>query len=333
MPSGRHNVLRQPSVTPADAGAHRQTHVLCALLLAVPLVAAKKPPPPPPLTIPAAAPVITVSLDGQPLSLRVDPAATSQVSLNASAARRLGLGNPGRLVGSEPARTGTLFTDVGKVRLREATTNAILEIDGRPVEVTLASGDGDHVDGADGLINPALLPHDEVRIVGRAATPADSVTVLPAEFDSTRGLISKTLVGKRRIDVVITPLARETIATASAAAFIVESQGGHFSGPVGDKIVSHGVARPVRDIALDRPFDVAGLRLATVAARLFDWSGKTSLPAEARPDDEVVATARFDGQRQWAKLAIGNDHLVRCASIVWQRLPATITLTCPKDPR
>lgn len=334
MPSARPSALPTQPVTPAHAGAHRPTvatRAALALALALPLLAAKKPPPPPPLpplTLSADAPVITALLDGQPLNLRVDPAATDQISLNASAARRLGLGNPGRLVEGKPADTGTLFIDVGKVRVREATTNGVLAIAGRPLLLTLASGDRDHIVGADGLINPALLPHDEVRLVRRAATPADSTHVLPASFDRNRGLLSETPVGKHRIDLVFTPMARETIATAAAAAFLVESQGGRYAGGPRETIVSHGVARPVRDIAFDRPFEIAGLRLATVAARLFDWSGKTSLPAEARPDDEIVATARFDGQRQWAKLAIGADHLDACASLVWQRLPATITLTC-----
>jgi hypothetical protein len=301
-------------------------------LAAAPALAAKKPPPPPPLpplVLPADAPVVTVLLDGQPLTLRVDPAATDQISLNASAARRLGLFAPGRLVDGKPADTGTLFVDVGKVRLREATTNGVLDIADRPVRLTLASGDSDHVIGADGLINPAQLPHDEVRFVRRAATSADRTSVLAARFDRNRGLLSEVPVGRRRIDVVLTPVARETIATASAAAFLVESQGGRYAGGPRDTLVSHGVARPVRDITLDRPLDVAGLRLRTIAARLFDWSGKTSLPAEARPDDEIVVAGRFDGQRQWAKLAVGADHLDACASLVWQRLADTLTLTCP----
>jgi hypothetical protein len=328
-------VTPAPPVTQAFAGAHRPrpaTNARLLLLLTLPLLAAKKPPPPPPLpplTLPADAPVITASLDGQPLTLRIDPAATTQISLNGSAARRLGLTNAGRLVDGEPAQTGTLFIDVGKVRLREVTTNGVLVIADRPLAMTLASGDRDHVTGADGLINPALLPHDEVRLVRRAATPADRSHVLPARFDRNRGLISETPVGKHRIDIIFTPVAGETIATAAAAAFLVESQGGRYAGPPRDALVAHGVARPVRDIALDRPFAVAGLRVARIAARLFDWSGKTSLPAEARPDDEIVATARFDGQRQWAKLAIGADHLDACASLVWQRPASTITLTCP----
>lgn len=309
--------------------------LLLLLALAAPAEAAKKPPPLPPLPpleLSADAPVITALLDGQPLTLRVDPAATDQISLNASAARRLGLGNPGRLVDGQPADTGTLFIDVGKVRVREATTDGVLAIAGRPVRVTLASGDRDHVSGADGLINPVLLPHDEVRFVRRAATPADRANVVRAEFDRNRGLLVETPVGKHRIDVVFTPYAAQTIATASAAAFLFETQGGRFTGAPRDTIISHGVTRPVRDIGFDRPFDVAGLRLTTIAARLFDWSGKTSLPAEARPDDEIVVAGRFDGQRQWAKLAIGADHLDACASMVWQRLASTLTLTCPKDP-
>lgn len=308
-------------------------HALALMALAAaPVAAAKGPPPPPPLpplVLPAGAPVVTALIGGQPLTLRVDPAATSQVSLNASAARRLDLGNPARLVNGEPADTGTMFVDVGKVRIREVTTTAIVEIAGRPLLLTLASGDSDYINGADGLINPVLLPHDEVRLVRRTETPADRSSVVSARFDRNRGLLVSTPVGKRRIDVVFTPVAAETIATASAAAFLFESQGGRFTGAPRDTIVSYGVARPVRDLGFDRPFDIAGLRLAGIAARLFDWSGKTSLPSDAPPEDEIVVAARFDGQPQWAKLVIGADHLDACATIFWQRLASTITLTCP----
>jgi hypothetical protein len=43
----------------------------------------------------------------------------------------------------------------------------------------------------------------------------------------------------------------------------------------------------------------------------------------------MVVRAKFDAQRQWPKLAIGNDHLAACAEITWHRLPLAIELTCP----
>jgi hypothetical protein len=301
--------------------------------LVLPVIAAKKPPPLPalpPLELPADAPVITAMIDGMPLVLRVDPATTNDVSINASAARRLDLGNRGRLVAGEPADFGRAAVDVGKVRVDEVTTDAILDIAGRPVRLRLAFGESDHVDGADGSINPVMLPHDEVRLVRRAATAADQVTVLPVEFSRSRGMLTETPVGRHRIDVIITPMARETIATSAAAAFLAEVHGGQLSGPVRDALITHGVIRPVRDVRFTQAVDLAGFRFTSIPARVFDWSGKTRLPSEPQPDDEIVATARFDGQRQWAKLAIGADKLTACASLVWRRLPSTLTLTCPR---
>ena len=77
---------------------------------------------------------------------------------------------------------------------------------------------------------------------------------------------------------------------------------------------------------------MAGVRLARVAARVFDWSGKTSIPdADLLPGEAVVA-GRAGIQREWAKLGIGNDHLAACAEIVWRREPLAIDLLCPALP-
>ncbi|GGE11413.1 hypothetical protein GCM10011529_17140 [Polymorphobacter glacialis] len=309
------------------------------MLTAIPLLAlltAAKPPPPlpalPPLTLPLSSPIITATLAGLPLTLRIDPATTQQVALNASAARRLDLANPARLVAGRPPERGRMRVLIGKISVSEDTTTAILDIAGRPVLVTLAYGNRDYIPDADGSINPMLLPHDEVRLTRRPITVTDAVTILPLDFTPDRGLVTATQIGKRQIDVIIAPMAAETIATAAAAAFLAETGGGHLSGPIRHAPIAHGVSRPVRNVTFDTPVDIAGFRLNSVPARIFDWSGRTRIPTETLPDDELVATARFDAQRQWAKLAIGNDRLSTCAQVTWRRAPLTLELTCPALP-
>ncbi|MBC7519789.1 MAG: hypothetical protein H7268_01650 [Sandarakinorhabdus sp.] len=305
--------------------------LLLVLLLAAPALAAKPAPLPPlpPLVVDAAAPIVTITIDGVPLRLRVDPGGTRHVQINASAARRLGLGNSARLVAGKPADSGHSDTQIGMVSARESTGNAIGHYADRDLPLVLAWSDRDHVDGADGLIGPGFLPHDEIRLVRRAASAADRTTRLAMHWDDERGLLGTVPVGDHVIDVQISPAAAQTIATAAAAAWLVAAQGGHVDGPVRDAVIAQGVARPVRDIVLDRPVTIAGITLARVATRLFDWSGKTSLPADAAAGDEMVVRAKFDAQREWPKLAIGNDHLGACAEITWHRLPLAIELTCP----
>jgi hypothetical protein len=305
--------------------------VLC--LIAVPALAAKKPPPLPPLpplALDAAAPIVTAIVGGEPLRLRVDPGVAGYVEINASAAQRLGLGNPGRLRSDgEPVDLDSTATQVGKVRVREVTSDETLTYADRIVPRRLAWGTDDRVAGADGMINPRDLPHDEIRLVRRAVQAGDVRTVLPMRWDSGRGLLGSAGVGDAEIDVVITPAAPLTLATAAAASLMAAGHGGRLTGPARDVVVAHGARRPVRDVVFARPVDIAGVRLTRVAARVFDWSGKTDIPDADLGPGEAVVGGRAGAQRQWAKLALGADHLDACAEIVWRREPAMIELTCP----
>jgi len=276
-----------------------------------------------------AAPVVMVSIDGRRLRLRGDPAGTRHVQLNASAAQRLDLANPARLVAGQPVDRGRSRTEVGKVTVNEVTSAEILHYQDRDLPLTLAWSDRDHVAGADGIIAPQFLPHDVVRWVRRPVVAGDVVTVLPLQWESGRGLLGSLAAGPRDVDVQLAPAAAETIATAVAASHLAAAFGGHVAGPVREAVTSMGVSRPVRDVAFDQPVMVAGVRLTRVAARLFDWSGKTSLPADPNAGDEIVVRGRFDAQRQWAKLALGHDLLGRCAELAWTRAPMATALTCP----
>jgi hypothetical protein len=291
------------------------------------------PPPPlpplPPLVLDAAAPIITVEIAGQPLRLRVDPGSSRFVELNASAARRLDLANPARLVGVLPAQLGRTRTAVGKVTVEQQTSEEIIAYAGRLLPLSVAWGSRDTIADADGSILPTMLPQDEVQFVRRPRTAGDASAALPLRWVGSRGLLASIPAGQRSVDVTFSLIAGETVATAAAAAFLAASNGGKLVGPERDALIMHGVSRPVRTLAFERPVAVGPLRLPQVAARLFDWSGKNKIPAEPNPDGEIVVPGRVAAQPSWAKLAIGTDHLGTCADIAWHRLPFEIVLTCP----
>ncbi|KAB7647401.1 hypothetical protein [Polymorphobacter fuscus] len=284
----------------------------------------------PPLVLDMAAPLVTMTIDGQPLTLRIDPATAEHIELNGSAAQRLDLANPARRVAGRPVSRGRSRTDVGKVAVREVTAEEILVYEGRELLRTLAWSDRDPVAGADGLINPLLLPHDDVRLVHRTAAPGDVTTPMPLRWDQNRGLLAALPTSHGDIDVVFAPAAPETLATAAAASLLAQDFGGQLRGPARQRLVSHGVSRPVRDVVFARPVDVAGVRFGKVAARVFDWSGKTSIPDADLLAGEVVVAGRTDAQRQWAKLAIGSDHLGACAELRWTRTPLMMDVVCPR---
>lgn len=327
-------------ICPAATGGLTETRGLAVILgavaavlfVAAPAMAAKQPvllPPLPPLILAAEAPIVTVTLAGVPLRLRVDPGATRYVEVNAEAAARLGLADPARRVAGKPAVLGHSSTEVGKVNVMAVTSEAVLQYEGRDVPLVLAWSQHSPVAGADGLIGPFMLPHDVVQLVRRPVVAGDRMTHVPMRWDANRGLLGSLPSGGGVVDVLITPATAETIATAAAASLLATQHGGRLTGPAREAMVSLGVSRPVRDVVFAAPVDVAGVRLQRVAARVFDWSGNTNIPdADIGPDEALVA-GRADNQRAWAKLAIGNDVLKACAQIVWTRLPLAVDLVCP----
>jgi hypothetical protein len=88
----------------------------------------------------------------------------------------------------------------------------------------------------------------------------------------------------------------------------------------------------VRSLVLDRPLAIAGVTVTTVDVRLFDWAGKAELPPDAEGDEAALVTGKRGRQRGWPILKLGRDALGSCASISWQRAPATFWLVCPTQP-
>lgn len=306
-----------------------------ALALAAPAFAKKPPPPPPPLpplVLDARAPIITVEIAGQPVRLRVDLGSSRFVELNETAARRLDLANPARLVGAQPVRLGTTRTEVGKITVEQQTSDELITYEGRLLPLGVAWSDGDTTTDADGTILPSMLPQDEVRFVRRPPAPGDVKATLPMRWIGARGLLAPLAAGAQNVDVTFSLAAPESIATATAAAWLAASNAGRLVGPERPALVMHGVYRPIRMLAFDRPVAVGPLRINEVAARIFDWSGKTMIPSEAAPEGDIVVRGKVSAQPSWAKLAIGRDHLDDCAEITWRRIPLEISLTCPAKP-
>ena len=338
MPFGRPDQRRLAGLNAGKARAAGRgiAALLCACalswLLEAAAIAAKTPvplPPLPPLVLDAAAPVITVTINGAPLRLRVDPGTTRYVEVNAEAAARLGLADPERRVAGKLVEHGQSHTEVGKIDIEALTSTEILQYGDRDVPLTLAWSERNPVTGADGLIAPSMLPHDMVRLVRRPVAAADRLVHLPMRWDANRGLLGSLAVGGAMVDILVTPATAETIATAAAASLLAAAYGGRLTGPARDALVSLGVSRPVRDVVFASLVDVAGVQLGRVAVRVFDWGGEANIPdADIGPDEALVA-GRADSQRPWAKLAIGNDLLKACAEIIWTRLPLAIDLVCP----
>ncbi|HEY0270878.1 MAG TPA: hypothetical protein VGC10_07810 [Sphingomonas sp.] len=282
---------------------------MIALLIATP-AGGRAPPPPPDLgavTLDRADPAVDAMVAGMPVRLAVT--LDSGLYLAAVTAARL----PLDWRKGEPEQ-------VGRVRIDHRQAAGAVTIAGATVPMRIQTQDEPCCDGHDGAISVADLPWSTVRI-GEDGGLAERR--FPLELDNQSGLSVAWRVNGHVIHVVLAPSAPETVATASAAAILAQAYGGHLEDAVRAVPVAYGVARTVRDMRLDRPFDLLGFRLARVAVRIGDFAGDSSLPAPAMPDargDEIeVRHKPLPPQFRWAAITIGRDLLGRCPAITFRR--------------
>ncbi|WP_017668622.1 hypothetical protein [Sandarakinorhabdus sp. AAP62] len=303
--------------------------LLAALLLAAtPALAARKPrvpppPPLPPLVLPAAAPVIDAQIAGQPVRLTVDWGGDPMVLVSPEAAARLQLASNSRAGGQEVSR-GRFRVSVGQTHVAVPFSRELLAIAGRSLTVpvlTPVAPPAGQAPGSDGVIGLPLLPHDEVQLVYRAATARDRLTGVNAgTSDRSSSLTFEwPLPGQPPIEVELHQLRPASVASVSAASRLAAAGDGKLTGAVRRVAIGFGVARPVRTLVLARPLPVAGIMLAKVDVRLFDWAGRADLPPDADDSEGAMVTASRGRQSGWPILKLGRDVLDGCASITWRR--------------
>jgi len=268
--------------------------------------------------------LIEAQVRGQPLRLKVDPSAPWHVLLNGSAAKRLGLvGTRGATLAVGPVRLK------GKTRSEKFTFGTIIAR--RPV----LWFKGEAVSGADGVVNPANVPHN--RVTMRLGEPriAEQVIELPMRFDEERGLYHELSFGGQIILTRFTLHDELTTATGAAASVIAKRRNGLWEGGNFTHPVRYGIARPVRKMVLGQALSVNGFPLSQLTVRVSDDRGSYYLPEEHVPtvefdDDDVVVTGKkqrnFGAPHFW--LMIGRDDLNRCSSVSYDNEAKRLILRC-----
>jgi hypothetical protein len=270
--------------------------------------------------------VVETLVRGQSVRLKVDPGAPWYVLLNGSAAKRLGL------VGTRSATFAVGPMRVkGKTRSEKVTFGTVIAT--RPV----IWFKGESVSGADGVVNPANVPHDRVTMRFAAPSSAEKIIELPMRFDKERGLYHELSFGGQIILTRFTVQDELTTATGAAASVIAKRRNGLWEGGNFTYPVRYGIARPVRKMVLGQPLSVNGFPLSQLTVRVSDDRGSYYLPEEHVPtaevevdDDDVVVTGKkqriFGAPHFW--LMIGRDNLNRCSSISYENDAKRLILRC-----
>ena len=301
--------------------------LLALLLAATPAQAAKRAkvpplPPLPPLELPATAPLIDADIAGQRVRLTVDLGGDDIVQINPDSPLRAALAAATRPDG-QPVDHGRYRVAVGQTTKAIPFTREAMMIAGRPLRARVlqpaASPPGQSA-GSDGVIGLPLLPHDRVMLRLRPATGNDRSQTVPARIGRSDAWGFDWELGKGgELDVEIHPLRATSVISAAAASALAEAGDGRLMGPVQRVVISFGAVRPVRRLDLARPVAIANLAIRGGVVRLYDWAGRTALPADAQAETELAVVGKRGRQGAWRNIKLGRDVLAACASIGWRR--------------
>ena len=246
----------------------------------------------------ARAPIITVEIAGQPVRLRVDPGSSRFVELNDSAAKRLDLANPARLVGDRArAISVRTRTEVGKVTVEQQTSDELIGYAGRCAAARRRLGHRRHHRRMP--MAPSCRPCcRRTKCAWCAVRPSagDVTANLPLRWIGARGLLAGIPAGGAagRCHLLADRAGKHRHRQRGGLAGRFQRRPA--GGPERQALIMTGVTRPVRMLVFDRPVAVGPLTHAEVAARIFDWSGRNADPRESRPDDELVVPGKVTAQ-------------------------------------
>ncbi|TXC72372.1 hypothetical protein FSB78_16530 [Sphingomonas ginsenosidivorax] len=282
--------------------------------------------------------MIAATIDGTPVSLRVDPAAPGLVLVTAATAERLALKSGalglGYAVGGQGAMQATTVRPMtfGAVAVKRRIGFPSRKHDSKDQRWIGRA----YANVGDGSIGPGSLPEPVVRIALRAPHAGERTVALPLVdggglFGRLSGEFAQVTIGGQPVRVRFDPYHPRTTVTANAATLIATAQGGTMAGTSVPVEIAFGIARPVRTMTLARPLAVGPLAISTLGVRTADVGSAASIPeADAPPPDpdEIVVTARGKRDPKRDRLTLGADVLDRCSGIVFDQGQKEVRLTC-----
>jgi hypothetical protein len=277
--------------------------------------------------------MIAATIDGKPVTLRVDPAAPGLVFVTTAVAERLALKGGalglGYSVGGQGAMQATtvrpMTFGINAVKRRIGFPSHKHETKGKAADPRWVGRP--YADVGDGSIGPAFLnaPRAGERTVALPMVDGGGL------LGKLSGTFAQITIGGQPIRVRFDPYHPRTTVTANAATLIAQAQRGTLAGLTAPVEIAFGIARPVRTMMLATPLLVGPLALWSLGVRTTDVGSAAAIPdADAPPPDpdEIVVTAKGKRDANRDRLTLGADLLDRCSSIVFDKPAKQIRLTC-----
>jgi hypothetical protein len=262
--------------------------------------------------------VISATIGGQKVRLRVDPGAPVVPILNPGLAQRLQV---------KPLGWVKIVGQIGPVRVNGRTAVLKFRLPGatKDKKARIVWFDRDFADGADGAVNPLFLEQNKVRfdLPGRGGR----INKLP--YGKASFLVRGTKLGFGGETVAVRyDLGRaESTATADTARLVAAERDGKLTARAGTAVIEFGVPRPYREMRLGRPLEIGPFDFATLRVRTPDQGSIGIAEENADPNEIVVEGKRKSKARR--ELSIARDELNRCAAIEVDRKAQTISFDCP----
>lgn len=265
--------------------------------------------------------IIAARLDGDPVRLRIDPAAPGMPLMATAVAEARGL-KMGRKLG-----IGFGFA-VGPTRVMSKTQVTRIDYGSGEAKQRVGWTPRAFAAVADGTVGPGGLPDPIVRFVLRPAIAGERTITLPMEsigfplslfgggWAPSIGILQ---VGGAPMRIRFDPYHARTLATAGAAVRLAKAYGGALSGEPVPTEIFFGVERPVRDMTLQRPLSIGALAISRLGVRTGDFGSTGAIreaavategEGEGEDPDEIVVTAK--GKKRDLRhdtLSLGADAL------------------------
>jgi hypothetical protein len=260
--------------------------------------------------------IIEAWINNQIVRLRVDPESPGYLVLNPDAAWRL------RLYPTLVPATAI----VGPIRVPGASRVARLFLGGVTTTRRVVWTERKVVEDADGIISPADLPYERVTLQFRAPEASETQTELSMRFHPALGLYRPVSLQGSVVHFRISTSRADTLATAAAGAMLAEGYGGAWLSQPRDMMIKYGVFRPVRSLALARPFVIADQPLPGLLVRTNNRDEATGPKSDPDPDEIIVTAIR--ARRPAYMVSLGRDWMRWCSNITWNNRTRQMTLSC-----
>lgn len=193
----------------------------------------------------------------------------------------------------------------------------------------------------EGLAGPYALPAQNIRYTLADLRDGEMTHAFPL-LSKWRWWLASTSqdINGKTVIFAFAPQFERTTASAAVGALLAESHEGRFTTERMTVVISHGVARPARELNLKRPLVIGSFRISSLLVRSTDYGdtsnilGTADLKNANNSGDQEESTIKVTGKSvkmlssKSYLVYLGRDVLDSCSSITYKKSSKIIELSC-----